>query len=71
MHMARLLAVDGTTAALIAQHQPDLVVCGHSHKAAHWQAGSVHFINPGSAGEAAFTEWLQATPTFLTAVCGL
>lgn len=46
--------VDARTAALIAQHQPDLVVCGHSHKAAHWQAGGVHFINPGSAGPARF-----------------
>lgn len=44
-------AVDAPAAALIQQHQPDLVVCGHSHKAAHWHAEGVHYINPGSAGE--------------------
>lgn len=44
-------AVDPETAALIAQHHPDVVVFGHSHKAAHWEAGGVHYINSGAAGE--------------------
>jgi hypothetical protein len=43
-------AVDAAAAALIQQLQPDIVVCGHSHKACCWQAGGVAFINPGSAG---------------------
>jgi predicted phosphodiesterase len=42
--------VDASAAALIEAHQPDIVVFGHSHKAAHWQSGSTHFINPGAAG---------------------
>lgn len=49
--MVLVCAVDAAAAALIAEHRPDLVVFGHSHKAAHWQADGVHFINPGSAGE--------------------
>jgi predicted phosphodiesterase len=43
-------AVDAAAAALIQQLQPDIVVCGHSHKASCWQAGGVAYINPGSAG---------------------
>ncbi len=46
-----MCAVDPTAAALIQQLQPDIVVFGHSHKAAAWQAGGVYFINPGAAGE--------------------
>jgi hypothetical protein len=47
------VAVDATAAGLIAEHWPDLVVFGHSHKAAHWCADGVHYVNPGSAGECA------------------
>jgi len=43
-------AVQGHTAQLIQQLQPDIVVFGHSHKPACWKAGGVIFINPGSAG---------------------
>jgi predicted phosphodiesterase len=37
--------------ALIVQHQPHVVVYGHTHKPCCWHQGSVLFINPGSAGE--------------------
>ncbi|WIA28449.1 hypothetical protein OEZ86_010993 [Tetradesmus obliquus] len=46
--------VDAAAAALIHQLQPDIVVCGHSHKACCWQADGVSYINPGSAGPARF-----------------
>jgi predicted phosphodiesterase len=44
-------AVDAAAAALIQQLQPDIVVCGHSHKACCWQAGGAAYIKPGSAGK--------------------
>ncbi|KAF6264412.1 Metallo-dependent phosphatase-like protein [Scenedesmus sp. NREL 46B-D3] len=46
--------VDTAAAALIQQLRPDIVVCGHSHKACCWQAGDVCYVNPGSAGPARF-----------------
>eukprot|EP00878_Enallax_costatus_P015931 GHUV01016701.1.p1 GENE.GHUV01016701.1~~GHUV01016701.1.p1 ORF type:complete len:166 (+),score=34.89 GHUV01016701.1:738-1235(+) len=44
--------VDTSAARLLQLHQPDIVVFGHSHKATSWCEGGVHYINPGSAGEA-------------------
>ena len=42
--------IDPTAAMLIQQHQPDIVVFGHSHRSAVTQHNGVLYINPGSAG---------------------
>eukprot|EP00879_Flechtneria_rotunda_P032976 GHRR01036482.1.p1 GENE.GHRR01036482.1~~GHRR01036482.1.p1 ORF type:complete len:143 (+),score=52.56 GHRR01036482.1:1062-1490(+) len=42
--------IDASVASLVQQIQPDIVVCGHSHKPACWVADGVYYINPGSAG---------------------
>jgi len=39
---------------LIAQHQPHVVVCGHSHIPHHSIHQGVTYVNPGSAGPARF-----------------
>ena len=44
--------IDPTAATLIRQHRPDIVVFGHSHKAAVCQYEGVLYVNPGSAGDA-------------------
>ena len=44
--------IDPTAATLIQQHRPQIVVSGHSHKAAMCQHDGLLYINPGSAGEA-------------------
>lgn len=48
--------VTDEAAALIRNHAPNIVVCGHSHTAELWWDTGVLFVNPGSAGPARFKQ---------------
>lgn len=49
--------------ALVAQHQPDIVIFGHSHVCGEQHSDGIWYINPGSAGPARFK--LKRTAMFL------
>ena len=53
-HIVNPWALSETAAALIAKHQPDAVVFGHTHKPFAETVDGVFFFNPGYAGKAKF-----------------
>ena len=54
LHFSLCYAATPAAADLLAKHQPDIVVFGHSHTYVCEELGGKLFVNPGSAGPARF-----------------